>query len=173
MLLEGKVSGTILFNSWYACSAPREHVPIDFNERRLGKDIEVVLELLERLDNCSSAIWAPQLGRERHNILGLLRLRFVLQLASSDLDVGDVLGEERQDVDERVLEQLTSRVLGKSPAEMGLVLAIWFQQFPHGRLGVLRDVLDHAGQGHWEGGRSARCHPERRMVRSGPRKIGR
>lgn len=125
-----------------------KHVPVEFGERRLGEYVEVALELLEGRNNGRRTVWPPNLGWERHDVFGAFLLGFGRKVASPDLGVGGVLGEEREDIDVGILEQLIVRVLGESLAEMGLILAVRLQQFDHGCLRVLVDVVDQAGQGH-------------------------
>jgi hypothetical protein len=128
-----------------------KRIPIEFGERRLGEDTEVALELLERLDNGGGAVRPADFGRKWHDVLGLLLLGLGLEVAGPDLDVLGVVGEERQNVDIGVLEQLIAGVLSEGLAEMGLVLAVWLEQFCHWCLGMLGNMLDQAGQGHREG----------------------
>jgi hypothetical protein len=142
----------------YQPTGKHKRIPIEFSKRRLREDTEVTLELLERLDNGGGAVRAADLGRKWHDVLGLLLLGLGLEVAGPDLDVLDVLGEERQNVDIGVLEQLIAGVLSEGLAEMGLVLAVWLEQFCHWCLGMLGNVLDQARQGHWEGWERLSCH---------------
>ena len=57
-----------------------------------------------------------------------------------------------------VFEQFIASILGKGLAEMGLVLAIWLQQFHHRGVGVLVNVLDEAREGHGQGWGGVGCH---------------
>lgn len=147
-------------------------IPVELDEGRLGEDIEVALELLDRLDDGGRAVGPAHLGGQRHDVLCLLFLRFALELARPDLDAGDVVGEERQDIDMGVLEQLVASILGKGLAEMGLVLAIGRQQLDHGGLGVLGDVLDQACQGHRQGRDGVGRHRGWQVAEAGVRTTG-
>lgn len=154
-----------------------QHIPVEFNERRLGEDVEVALEFLKGLDNGWGAVWASNLGRQRHNVLGLLLLRFGLEVPGLDLDVVGVLSVKRQDIDMGVLEQLVAGVLGEDLTQMRLILAIRLQNLHHGRLWVLANVLDKAGQRHREGWGRLGCHggrpaPGAESGNSGRRSLG-
>jgi hypothetical protein len=110
-----------------------------------------MLELFQGRNNGGRVVWPSNPRRKRHDVLGLLLLRFGLQVTGPNLDAGGIFGEERQDVDMGVLEQLIVGVLGKSLAEVGFILAKWLQHFHHRRVWVLADMLHQAGQGHGEG----------------------
>lgn len=117
-------------------------VPVQLDQRRLGKDVEVPLEVLVRLDNGGGLVWTAHVFGQGHDVACSLLLRLGLDVAGPDLDVGGVVCEERQDVDVGVLEQLRVRLLSVDLTKTGLIVTVGLEEVDHGGLWVVGDVLD-------------------------------
>ena len=124
--------------------------PVELNERRLGEDIEVTLELLQRLNNGRRSGWATHVVGQWHDVAGLLFLALAAGVSCSDGNGRSVLVEKGEHVDMRVLERLGIGLLSKHSTEMGLVLAVWLNEFRQGSIWMLRHVLDEVCMAGWQ-----------------------
>lgn len=125
-------------------------VPVQLDKRRLGKDVEVLPEVLVRLDNGRGLVWTAHVLGKGHNVSGPLLFRLGLEVAGPDLDVGGVVREEREDVDVGVLEQLRVRLLSIGLTKTSLIFTIRLEELDHGGLRVVGDVLDQVTVRDWQ-----------------------
>lgn len=128
-------------------------VPVQLDKRRLGEDVEVSLELLVGLNDSGRLVWTTHVFGKGHDVSRPLLFGLRLNVAGPDLDVGGVVCEERQDVDVGVLEQLGVRLLSVGLTKTSLIFTVRLEEFDHGGLWVVGDMLDQVTVGDWRLGK--------------------
>lgn len=115
-------------------------VPIKIDQRRFRENVEVVLELLERLNNSGRPVWSPLVIGEGHYVPLSLGLRLKGRASGSNPDVMGVSCEKGEDIQILLLEYLIIRILGICLTQPRLILSVGLEQFDHRRVWVFGDV---------------------------------
>ena len=131
-------------------------IPVQLNQRRLGKNIKILPKLLVRLDNSGRLIGTAHFLGKGHDVARPLLFGLGVDVAGADLDGGGVVGEERQDVDVGVLEQLRVRLLGVGLAKTVFIVTVGLDELDQGSLRVVGDVRGQVAVGDRQLGEGCR-----------------
>lgn len=123
-------------------------VPIEICKRRLGEQVEILLEVFERRDDGRGAARLAFSVLQRHEIRGLLLIGLGLEGSSSDLEIS--VGKQGNKVGVAIFDSFVVGLLSVNLSEFGFVRFVRLEESGDGGIRVpgqvRNEVLDRCWQ---------------------------